>query len=96
MDMESIPMRRNPEFLLREVAGTIVVVPVGQATTAFPGMITMNPTGAFLWEKLETEHTVETLVAALVEHYEVTVEKAQADVVSFVEKLVPTGAILEQ
>ena len=89
-------MRRNPDFLLREVAGTIVVVPVGKATTVFSGMITMNPTGAFLWEKLETEQTVESLTAALLECYEVTEELARKDVEAFVQRLIPTGAILEQ
>ena len=88
-------MKRNSDFLLREVAGTVVVVPVGAAATAFPGMITMNPTGAFLWEQLETEQTVESLTAALLENYEVTEEKAGEDVRSFVEKLRPTGAITE-
>ena len=65
------------------------------AATAFPGMITMNPTGTFLWEQLETEQTLETLTAALLENYEVTEEKAREDVVRFVEKLRPTGAIVE-
>ena len=89
-------MKRNPDFLLREVAGTIVVVPVGAAAASFPGMITMNATGAFLWEQLEKAQTVETLTAALLENYEVTEEKAREDVVAFVERLRPTGAILEQ
>ncbi len=89
-------MKRNSDFILREVAGTIVVVPVGTAAAAFSGMITMNPTGAFLWEQLETEQTVETLTDVLVANYEVTEEKAREDVVAFVERLLPTGAILEQ
>ena len=87
-------MKRNSDFLLREIAGTVVVVPVGAAAAGFAGMITMNPTGAFLWQQLETEQTVESLTAALLENYEVTAEKAQADVVGFLEKLMPTGAII--
>lgn len=88
-------MKRNPEFLLREVAGSLVAVPVGAATVAFPGMITLNGTGAYLWELLETEQTVESLAAALVARYEVTDQVAQADVRAFVARLIPTGAILE-
>ncbi len=89
-------MKRNSDFLLREVAGTVVVVPVGEAAASFSGMITMNSTGSFLWEQLEKEQTVETLTAALLENYEVTSEKAREDVEAFVAKLIPVGAILEQ
>lgn len=86
-------MKRNDNFLLRDVAGTLVVVPVGAAVTAFPGMITLNPTGAYIWELLETEQTVQSLVDALVARYEVDEEKARTDVEVFIAKLEPTGAI---
>ena len=87
-------MKRNPDFLLREVADTLVVVPVGQASINFPGMITLNATGAFLWELLETEQTVDSLVEKMVDRYEVEAEKARQDAEAFVAKLMPTGAIL--
>lgn len=87
-------MRRSTEFLLRDVAGTLVVVPVGDAVSVFPGMITLNATGAYLWELLETEQTVETLTEALVNRYEVTEEKARADVQAYLNKLQPTGALI--
>ncbi len=87
-------MKRSSDFLLREVAGTLVVVPVGAAVSAFPGMITLNPTGAYLWELLETEQTVDTLVAALLDRYEVSDEQARTDVEAFVAKLQPIGAIV--
>lgn len=86
-------MKRNDNFLLRDVAGTLVVVPVGAAVAAFPGMITLNPTGAYIWELLETEQTVQSLVDALVARYEVDEEKARTDVEGFIAKLEPTGAI---
>lgn len=87
-------MKRNPEFLLRDVADTLVVVPVGQASRSFPGMITLNATGAYLWELLETEQTVSSLVNALMDRYEVEQPQAQADVEAFIAKLQPTGAIV--
>lgn len=88
-------MKRNPDFLLRDVAGALVVVPVGQASVDFPGMISLNATGAYFWELLETEQTVQSLVDSVVSRYEVTEEKARQDVEAFVAKLMPTGAILD-
>lgn len=88
-------MRRSADFLLRDVAGTLVIVPVNQAVLAFPGMLTLNATGAYIWELLETEQTVQTLTAALVARYDVDSRTAQADVEAFLEKLRPTGALIE-
>lgn len=87
-------MKRSENFLLRDVAGTLVIVPVGAAVSAFPGMITLNDTAAYLWELLEQEQTVASLAAGLMERYEVDEEKATADVEAFLEKLKPTGAIV--
>lgn len=86
-------MKRNSNFILRDVAGTQVIVPVGSAVSAFPGMITVNSTGVCIWELMETEQTVQSLVDALVSRYEVDRETARQDVEAFLNKLLPTGAI---
>lgn len=87
-------IKRNPDFLLRDVAGTLVIVPVGAAVSAFPGMITVNSTGAYLWELLEQAQTEQSLVKALTDKYEVNEQTAGADVAAFLNKLKPTGALI--
>lgn len=88
-------MKRSENFLLREVAGTQVLVPVGEAATSFPGMVTLNSTGVYIWELLEQEQTLQTLTQALMDRYAVDMEQAQADAAAFVGKLIPIGAIQE-
>ena len=88
-------MKRNADFLLRQVAGSQVLVPVGAATRRFPGMIRINDTGRFLWELLETDQTRESLAEALLNRFEVSQEQAAKDVAAFVDKLIPTGAVEE-
>lgn len=88
-------MIRNDRFLLREVADTLVLVPIGEAAGAFYGMVTLNGTGAFIWEQLAREHTVQSLAEALAAQYAVDLAQAQKDVEDFIEKLLPTGAILK-
>lgn len=87
-------MKRNSDFLLQDVAGTQVIVPVGEAVTQFPGMITVNGTGAYIWQLLETEQTVESLAEEIVAHYAVSLEQATTDVEAFLAQLQPTGALL--
>lgn len=88
-------MKRNPDFVQQDVAGTKVIVPTGAAVTKFPGMITVNDTGVYLWELLEREQTVDTLVDALLESYEVEREQAKEDVESFLANLQSTGAVID-
>ena len=74
-------------FLLRTLGDTHVVVPVGQASIDLRGMITLNATGAFLWELLQSEQTEDSLTEQLLEHYDVDSDRAAADVARFVQLL---------
>ena len=88
-------MIRNPQFIMRSVVDKQLIVPVGEAAAAFHGMLSVNTTGACIWELLETEQTEVSLADALAERYEVSVEIALSDVRHFLTKLRKVGAILE-
>lgn len=83
-------MKLKDGFILRRVAGKTVVLPCDEALD-LNMMITLNDTGAFLWEKLQEETTQEVLVAALLGEYDVDEETAKASVAAFVEKLNANG-----
>ena len=89
-------MKQNPDFLLRDVADSLVLVPVGAATERFPGMITLNETGKMLWEALATEQTMDSLVALMLEQYQVEPAQARADAEAFIHKLCLVGAVLTE
>ena len=74
-------------FVLREVAGSFIVVAVGEAVKNFNGIINLNETGAFLWKILEKGATKEQLIAKLLEEYDVDEKTATADVETFINKL---------
>ena len=86
-------MTRNETFLLRNIAGSWVVVPVGAAALEFPGMVTLNESGRYLWELLETPQTEQTLAKALTERYEVTADQAADDIQKFLAPLLEIGAV---
>lgn len=81
-------------FVLRKVAGENVVLPSGDELD-LSMMITLNGTGAFLWEKIDQGIEEETLVAALLEEYDVDEERAKASVAGFVAKLRSNGFLAE-
>ena len=67
--------------------GQHIVVPIGAEAQKFHGMITLNDTGKFLFEHLKESTTVEQLIMKLIESYDVTPDRAKADVDKFVELL---------
>lgn len=80
-------MKIKEGFLLRNVAGNHVVVPIGQATLDFNGMMSLNETGAFLFSKLIEGTTRETLIEDVMTEYGIDEELAQKDVDNFIKKV---------
>ena len=80
-------MKINDGFSLRKVADSYVIIPVGDNLVDFSAMITINETGAFLWEKLKDDTTADALTDALCAEYDVTAEEAASDVADFVKVL---------
>ena len=86
-------MKIKKGFVIRVVGGENVVVPVGELSKTFHGMINLNETGAFLWRFFSEEHTIEDGVDALCGEYEVEREIARADVEKFAEVLTKNGFV---
>ena len=83
-------MKMKDGFLLREVAGQTVVLPIG-SDMDLNLMITLNDTGAFLWEKLQEEIDEAGLVAALLAEYDVDEATAKQAVADCTAKLSANG-----
>lgn len=79
-------MKIKKDFILRKVADSYVVVPVGKLTLDFNGIINLNETGAFLFELLHEGAEKEELLRKMLEEYDVTPEKAAADIDVFLKK----------
>lgn len=88
-------MKLNPEFVLQQVAGSWIVVPMGRASLDFNGMLTLNETGVVLWKALEAGGSVEDLAKALTKEYDVSMEQAVQDASAFLRKLQEAGCLEE-
>lgn len=78
-------MKTKKGFMLRSVANRHVVVAVGQASVDFNGLITLNDTGAFIWEELSKGCTYDELLKKKLEVYEVDEKTAREGIDSFLE-----------
>ncbi|MBQ3866561.1 MAG: PqqD family protein [Clostridia bacterium] len=86
-------MKIKEGYLLRDVAGSHVVVSVGSVD--FDGMIRLNDTGVFLWKKLSDGIEEKALTEALLAEYDVAPEVAEQDVSEFVAGLRKAGLLDE-
>ncbi|MEE0265428.1 MAG: PqqD family protein [Acutalibacteraceae bacterium] len=78
-------MKNN--YLLREIAGEYMLVPLGDSCANLNAMITFNETGAFIWKKLEENLTNNQIAQAFTSEYNVTYQQALEDVEEFVAYL---------
>jgi len=88
-------MKIKPGYLLREVAGSTVAIPLGNDSVNFNGMITLSETGALLWKKLENGATEDELVAAMLEEYDIDDATARRDIRAFTDKLLKANILAE-
>jgi hypothetical protein len=80
-------MRLKGEFIVREVAGETLVIPVSKTAADFNGIICLNATGELIWKKLQDGKNRDDIVEAIVAEFEVSREEASEDVASFLQQL---------
>lgn len=80
-------MRLKPGFKLREIAGDYVVVPAAEHYLDFGAVISLNETGAFLWDQLQDSKTFEELTEALAVEYDGEQEEIRQDIRDFITLL---------
>ena len=89
-------MRVSKEFILREIAGENILVPVGAAAVNFNGLISMNGVGRFIFDLLAEERTARELADRVCGEYDVPPETALGDVEEFLQQLRDIGALIEE
>lgn len=78
-------MKIKKDFIIREVVGEIILVPVGEG--ALNGLITINKVGRYIWENIESVSDEDELLNKILSEYEVDEKTAKADMEEFLEVL---------
>lgn len=89
-------MRIKEGFLVRKIIDDYIVVPTGDNIVDFAATISLNESGAFLWNTLQNDCSEEDLIRALMQEYEgVDEETAKEDVLEFVALLKANNLLSE-
>lgn len=93
MTIEIIRYQRNPDFIFRKVIEEMILMPIHQNVADMAGFYTLDEVGAYVWEKLSTPTTINELVEAVYEEFDVSMDIARKDLSEFVAELHSIGAI---
>lgn len=88
-------MRTNENYILREIDGESILIPIGEASEHLNGMIHLTPTAAFIWKEVDSSNSLEEIIQKLMGKYEVTEEIARRDVYGFLAEFYKRKMVLE-
>lgn len=88
--------KANPDFLLREVAGEAVLIPVGEAGVFENSVISLNDTCSFLWKLFQEPRTEEEVIAEAKTEYSDPDGEMEQGIRSFIEEYVKYGLLKEE
>ena len=88
-------MKVNQGYELRQVGDEYVIITVGDATNTFNGMIKINPSGVFIWNKIKEGTDSEKLIDAVATEYSIERETAKRDIDLFLQSLKSAGCFSE-
>ena len=86
-------MKIKQGFITKKVAGDVIVIPAEQALVDFKAVITLNESGAFLWELLKEEQTKESLLEKMAQEYDADKDLILADIEEFLKVLEDKGLL---
>lgn len=79
----------------RKIADEFILVPIVGRGADVDAIFTLNRVGAFIWDHLDGRTSGETIVAALVEGFDVDRTQAESDYESFLAQLLQIRAVAE-
>ena len=88
-------MKVSKDFILREIAGEYILVPVGKTALSFNGLITINEVGELIWSMLQEEKSIPEIVKVILDEYEVDETTALTDVKEFITYLKQNNIVEE-
>lgn len=88
-------MRIKNGYLVREIAGNHIVVPIGERAIEFKGIMTLNEVGSLIWRSLEKNMSKDEILKLILDEYEIDEATANSDLEEFLETIRESGALEE-
>ena len=80
-------MQIKDNYVLTKVVDSYIAVPVGLGNVDLNTIISLNETGAFIWNLMKEDIEKEAVIEAMLNEYDVNREQAEADVDKFISQI---------
>lgn len=94
--LQSKRYKANPDFLLREIGGEAVLVPLGDVGVFENTMLSLNETCAFLWKVFQFPKTAQEAIDEAKEAYEGDASEIEQGVLNFIKDYEKYKLLLEE
>jgi hypothetical protein len=81
------------EFVTRRIADETIIVPVVGGVGDLDAIFTLNEVGSHIWRLIDSPTTVNAIVEEIGREFDVSSDRAERDVVEFLDKLADAGLI---
>lgn len=86
-------MKLKGEYVLREVMGETLLIPLGETALSFNGMITLDPVGAVIWKGLEAGEEKSAILQRILDQFDVEADVAARDLDEFLDQMEKAGLL---
>jgi methyltransferase-like protein len=78
---------QSASIVTRKTGNEYVLVPITNNIADMNSVYTLNETGAFIWEQFDGKRTLEDIIVALTNEYDIDRKTAESDVISLVNRM---------
>ena len=80
-------LSHSKSIVTTKTGNEYVLVPIANNIADMNSMYTLNETGAYIWERINGENSVEDIINEMMMEYEVDYDSASNDVFSFLDDM---------
>jgi len=87
--------RKKDKIAGRHIAGESFLIPVCGRPVDMDSIFILNPLADFIWQRLDGDHTVDAILADVIENFDVEYEQARMDAGDFLGELLKKELVEE-
>ena len=91
--MENRIYKTKGTYVLRQIAGEYLAVPISGDANADANIVILNPVSQIIWGKLENGATFDEILDVVTTEFDVSKEEATADIKEFLDGLEGAGLL---
>jgi methyltransferase-like protein len=85
--------KRNENFVYRKIENETILVPIKNNVGDMSCIYNMNEVGAFIWDHLDGEKTLDDILNMIADEFDVSDQDAEIDLQDYISDLNEIGAI---